>query len=551
MPFTAQYTYIIKDRYSAALSKITRGTNKFTAATKKAVRHTAALGKKIGITGRKMANMRNIVGGAALAYGLFKFTKNASTLEDKMADVSRVTGLVGGELRAMQEQLQKMGRATGKSAEGLAEIAYEGGKLGIVNEDLGSFVLMVAKTAAAFDMLDGEAGRAIGSIRAKMGLTVGGAEELMNRLNFLADNTTATGGRMIEVVERTSGTFSTLNIPSETVAGWAAFADQIEVTGRLAASGLNQMMTKMMVMPGMMEKMLEDPKGAVKDYLKSFENMPEAKRGTRILKIFGNEAGRFVMKAVANMKLLDKAMEMAASDRALGSMDREFQNILNRSSTAGNRIKETWLDITRAIGTGFLRMFDKYSARLIKISDWLLGFVKAHPTLVKVAGILALIAVAVIAIIIPLGFMMIAISALIPVVAALGVATSFMIGLGTLMWIAWSPLILMFGAVALAAAAVAAAIYQITTNWEAMTSTGAGKDLFDYLTNRDPERLAQPNRTEAENAALEKSQERIAAKKQAGIAASGEIRVSASEGSKIDSANMSLNAGNNLATVSQ
>jgi TP901 family phage tail tape measure protein len=551
MPFTAQYTYIIKDRYSAALSKITRGTNKFTAATKKAVRHTAALGKKIGIAGRKMANMRNIVGGAALAYGLFKFTKNASTLEDKMADVSRVTGLVGGELRAMQEQLQKMGRATGKSAEGLAEIAYEGGKLGIVNEDLGSFVLMVAKTAAAFDMLDGEAGRAIGSIRAKMGLTVGGAEELMNRLNFLADNTTATGGRMIEVVERTSGTFSTLNIPSETVAGWAAFADQIEVTGRLAASGLNQMMTKMMVMPGMMEKMLEDPKGAVKDYLKSFENMPEAKRGTRILKIFGNEAGRFVMKAVANMKLLDKAMEMAASDRALGSMDREFQNILNRSSTAGNRIKETWLDITRAIGTGFLRMFDKYSARLIKISDWLLGFVKAHPTLVKVAGILALIAVAVIAIIIPLGFMMIAISALIPVVAALGVATSFMIGLGTLMWIAWSPLILMFGAVALAAAAVAAAIYQITTNWEAMTSTGAGKDLFDYLTNRDPERLAQPNRTEAENAALEKSQERIAAKKQAGIAASGEIRVSASEGSKIDSANMSLNAGNNLATVSQ
>jgi hypothetical protein len=298
--------------------------------------------------------------------------------------------------------------------------------------------------------------------------------------------------------------------------------------------------------------MLKDPTGAVKDYLESFATMEPARRAQKVLKIFGNEAGRFVLKAVTNLELLDNAMKKAASDEALGSMDREFQRILERSSTAGKRIKETWLDITRAIGTGFLRMFDKYSARLIKISDWLLGFVKAHPTLVKIAGIMALIAVAVIAIIIPLGFMMIAVSALIPVITALGVATSFIIGLGALMWIAWSPLIIMFGAVALAAASVAAAIYQIKTNWEAMTSSGAGKDLLDYLTNRDPERLAQPNRTEAEDAALEKSQERIAAKKNAGkMTIDGEMRVTAGGGATVESASMTANAGSNIPMVAQ
>jgi TP901 family phage tail tape measure protein len=549
MAFSAEYIYRIKDKYSATMKKISRATVSFSAATKKASRGAMALSKNMGVLGRKMASMRNMIGGAALAFGLWKFTKSASVLEDKMADVSRVTGLTGSKLKAMQEQLQQMGRETGKSAEGLAEIAYEGGKLSVTNDKLTTFVLMVAKTAAAFDMLDSEAGRAIGSIRTKMGLTVDGTEELMNRLNFLADNTSATGDRMIEVVMRVSGTFKTLNVPIEVAAGWAGFADQIEVTGRLAASGLNQMMQKMMTMPGMMEKMLKDPTGAIKNYLESFAKMGEVRRAQKILKIFGNEAGRFVLKAVTNLDLLDSAMKKAGSSEALGSMDREFANILARSSTAGNRIKETWLDITRSIGTGFLRMFDKYSSRLIKISDWLLGFVKAHPTLIKIVSIMALMAVAIIAIVIPLGFMMIAISALIPVIAALGVAGTFLVGLGSLMWIAWAPAIIFFGAFAVALLSVAAAIYQIKTNWDQLTGDGAWDDFVAWSNGRDPDRNIVPAEEGAQSVAVEKQQARIAAKTAAGKQRlEGNINITTPQGTTAD-ANISLDAGDNLATV--
>jgi hypothetical protein len=371
-----------------------------------------------------------------------------------------------------------------------------------------------------------------------MGLTVGGTEELMQRLNFLADNTTATGDRMIEIVMRVSGTFKTLNIPTEVAAGWAGFADQIEVTGRLAASGLNQMMQKMMTMPGMMAKMLKDPTGAVKDYLESFATMEPARRAQKVLKIFGNEAGRFVLKAVTNLELLDNAMKKAASDEALGSMDREFERILARSSTAGKRIKETWIDITREIGTGFLRMFDKYSDRLIENSEWMLNFIKAHPGLVKFVGILALIAVATVAIVIPLGFMMIAISALIPVVATLGVGlTAVGLGVNSIVW----PVLL----AVVAFQAWSSAIKSVIDNFEILKQPGFFKDLKGFLTLTDPEAPTKtPEQELSEEAAIQQQLYRMGQKKQK-VEIGGRIDITSPEGTNVDS-NIGLNTGHQL-----
>jgi len=417
--FTAEYIYKILDNYSGPLSKITSSTKKFQRASARASKTVAKLGDKMGQAGSKMASFGGAIGGAAITAGMFKLAQSSSTMSDAMADVARVANLSDVELAKMQERLQAMGRATGKNAEGLAAIAYEGGKLGIAATQMDAFVLMVAKTATGFDMLDSEAGRAIGSIRAKLGLSISSVNELMQRVNYLADTTSASGAHMIEIIERTSGTFKTLGIPPEVTAGWAAFANQVEVSPELAASGLNMMMTRMMKMPGMLDKMLKDPKNAVTNFLKTFEKMPAAQRGAAILKTFGTEAGRFVMKAVANTKLLNEAMDKAGSAKGLGSLDREFANILRRSSTAGKRIKQTFIDIARAIGNTFIKVFDKYSARLIKASEYVLAFVKAHPGLVKLAAGVGAILAAIVAVVVPLGILFSMLAAGLPVISAL------------------------------------------------------------------------------------------------------------------------------------
>jgi len=424
MAFTAEYIYRIMDRYSGPLDRISRSTDKFRSKAAAAASRVDRLSNRLEKSSQTMANFRTAIGGAAITAGMFQFAKTASTIEDAMADVERVTGLTGVALERMQERLQRMGRETGRSAEGLAAIAFEGGKLGITNDKLVDFVLMVTKTAAAFDMVDSEAGRAIGSIRAKLGLSVQDVNTLMQRVNFLADNTSAAGNQMIEIIERTSGTFKTLNIPPEVTAGWAAFANQVEVTPELAASGLNMMMARMMKIPGMLDKMLKDPQNAVIDFLKRFEKMPEAQRGAAILKVFGQEAGRFVLKAVSNTKLLDDAMAKGRAAEALGSMDREFTNILKRSSTAGKRIKETFIDISRTIGAVFLRVFDKYSARIQKATEFVLRFVKTHPGLVKIAGVAAIILAGLTAIVVPLGILFSIIAGGLPILTALMTAVS-------------------------------------------------------------------------------------------------------------------------------
>ena len=474
--FTVEYLYKISDKYSGPLGKIKRKTDKFKRSVVSTSTALKGMTTKLGVMGRKMAGLKNIVGGAALIFGMFKFTKSASDLEDKMADVQRVTDLSGKRLKVFQKLLQKMGRETGKSALGLAEIAYEGGKLNIPTDKLAAFVLMVTKTASSFDMLESEAGSSIGQIKTKMGLTVSETEKLMNRVNFLADNTTATGSRMIEVIQRVSGTFKTLHVPIEVAAGWAGFADQIEVTGRLAASGLNQMMQKMITMPGMMDKMLKDPTGAIKNYLNSFTKMPETVRAKKILKIFGDEAGRFVLKAVTNLDLLDEAMKKAASKEALGSMDREWANILARSSTAGKKIKETSTDISRAIGIVFLRMFDKYSDRLIKMSEGMLKFTKANPGLIKTLGILAALTVAVFAIIIPLGFLAMSIEA----IAAVLTSTAFLAVIGAIGW-CFTAAAIPVNVFAIAIGAVALAVYRLVKNWDALTAPGFLKDMGGWI----------------------------------------------------------------------
>lgn len=422
MAFSAEYVYRILDQYSGPLARITRATAKFQDMSLRASGSMRRLGGKLKAAGDSMTGLSTVIGGAAITAGLFKFTKSASDMKDAMADVSRVTGLTGMGLDNMQAQLQLMGRQTGRNAEGLAAMAYEGGKLGITNQDMIGFVGTVLKTASAFDMADQEAGRSIGSIKAKLGLTVPAVDELMQRVNYLADTTSASGNQMINIIERTSGTFKVLKIPPEITAGWAAFADQIEVSPEKAATGLNMMMARLMKMPGMLNKMLKDPQNTVIDFLQKFGSMPEATRGTAVLKMFGEEAGRFVLKTITNMDLLDTSMKKAASTKALGSMDREFANILARSSTMAKRLKQTFFDISRTIGTVFLKVFDKYSKRLFEASQWILSFIKNHPGLVKVAGTMGLIAVAVTAFIVPLGVLMSIIGTALPVLSAIAAA---------------------------------------------------------------------------------------------------------------------------------
>ena len=350
------YLIQLQDKFSRQAEKINRAMQKIKVATdktaksfvkfsKKAKKSLDRVGKQAAKTGAKI-----LAAAAIIAIGASKAIKQSTNMEDAMADVARVVTATKADISKFEEKLETMSEALGKNKIGLAQMAFEGGKLGIALKDMEPFLDLVTKTAIAFDLQDQEAGRAIGSIRAKMGLMNKDVKILLDSINFLADNTSASGARMINIVERISGEMALLGIPPEATASLAGFADQIEVTSELAASGIRMFLSRMQRFPGMTTKLMNDPLGTVRGTLQAIAKMGPEVRAKFIQKAFGDEAGRFVKKMVSKVDLFGKTVTTAFSTKAVDSMTRELENQLNRSSKVFQRFSETGTNTMDAIG---------------------------------------------------------------------------------------------------------------------------------------------------------------------------------------------------------
>lgn len=360
------------------------------------------LNRKIEKTSGKLKKLEEVSGKAAkigavmfassvlVGLGFKKAVTQSVKMEDAMADVARVVTGSDTELAAFEETLELLSETLGKSKIGLAQMAFEGGKLGTSLKDLEPFLQMVSKTAISFDLQDQEAGRAIGSIRAKMGLMNKDTQTLLDSVNFLADTTSASGARMINVIERVSGTMALLKVPPKTVAALAGFADQLEVTSELAASGMNMFINRMKRFPGFTTKLMNKPLETIRATLGAIAKMGPEVQATFIRKAFGDEAGRFVNKMVANVALFDKTIKLALSPKAAGSMQRELENKLRRSSSSFQIFSKTSTNSLDAIGDAIKPLTVAVAKFFTPLVDGIGEIAKKNPALVQFALTLTL-----------------------------------------------------------------------------------------------------------------------------------------------------------------
>lgn len=357
--FNISYKFVAIDKFSRISKKIGRNLGRVGRAAK------AAAASMISFGGA-MAALATAGAGAAM----WNMAKAASQLADGMRDVSRVTSSSGPEIDALKKKFRDMAKETGVSAVNLASVAYEGGKMGVAGKDMEGFVRTVVKVGLGFDMAQSTAANSLGKIKDVMKLTFSETEELMQRTNYLADNITGvTGESMVEILLRTAGVAKSLKLPPDVAAGWAAFANRMEITPQLAASGINMMTQRMMAVPGMMEKILDDPRMAMEDYLSRIAALEPLKREKYIVKTFGVESARFVRKAVTSMDQLRDSMEKAMSKKALGSLDREYSKIMDSASQKALQLRESARDAAITLGDKLLEVFIKLHPYLMKITE--------------------------------------------------------------------------------------------------------------------------------------------------------------------------------------
>lgn len=341
-----------------------------------------AAGGRMSRFGAAASGLSGVGGGMAMS-GILKQT---AAVENAMIDLGRATDLPAADLKKFEERFMTLSEKIGITTDKLAIMAYEGSKTGIDTKDLERYVRITANAAVSFEILEDEAGRALGSIKAKMGLNIDQLGELMDRVNFVADATSADGERMINIIERLSGVFKTLKVPPEVAAGFAAVADQLEYSPELAASGMQMVINKMMQVPKLAEKMIVDPANTLRDTFVKLSKLPEAQRIAVATKMFGSEAARFAVKMSASMGLFDETMKKAADSKAIDSMEREMASKLKSLSMLWRNLKNGVLNVMVAIGEGLAPDIKRLGDYFRELTPKIREFVREHPMLVKIAA---------------------------------------------------------------------------------------------------------------------------------------------------------------------
>lgn len=341
--------------------------------------------------------------GVGAGVGISAVLKQTAAVENAMIDMGRATNLPSAELKKFEERFMSLSEQIGISTDKLAIMAYEGSKTGIDTADLDKYVKITANAAVSFEVLEEEAGRALGSIKAKMGLNIDQLKEMMDRVNYVADATSADGERMINIIERLSGTFKTLKVDPSVAAGLAAVADQLEFSPELAASGMQMVVSKMMMAPALAKKMIEAPAETIRSVMKKLGNLPEAQRIAAATKMFGAEAARFAVKMASSMDLFDETMKKAADAQAMDSMEREMASKLNSLTMLWKNMKNAITNVMVAIGEGLAPDIKRFGEYLNEITPKIRAFVREHPGIVKFAAGVAL-AVAAITLAVPIAW---------------------------------------------------------------------------------------------------------------------------------------------------
>lgn len=441
MGFSTSYTYNIKDRYSSKLAKIRKVTDAFKRTVSKAASKTRIFTKsmkgmykatkKAGrgikkVTG-KLSGMQNLIGSAAVGMATLFPIKAAIDFESVMADVEKVIkGITPKQFNKLKKEIKLASREAGALPVDVAKIAVAGGKMNIPINKLKGFIDLTSMAAKAFDVLDGDIAMDMARIANRIKLPISKINEMMDAINFLADNTAASAGGMIEVIGRVSTTMSGIKMPPELISGWAAFAEQVEVTPRLAASGLKMMIEKMRLMPRLAKKMAMDPHKTIVDELKRISKIPALKRPKYLTKIFGVEPSRFIAASIDKMELLEKTIgKVSKKHKFLGSMMRELEIKKKTAAFKLKQLRAAYIGLAIDIGTTLLPVIKEIAPVFGKIATAISKFVKKNPELTKFIVLSGLAFAAVAPLALAIGALFNPVTLIVGAMALLGVKLGF------------------------------------------------------------------------------------------------------------------------------
>lgn len=301
--------------------------------------------------------------------------KKAIEIESAFAGITKVVDGTNEQMSKLKTDLIDMTSVLPKTAVELMQIAEAGGKLGVPVDKIKEYVDVVAKASTAFEMPAEVAGEAFGKIGAMLGYEITQLRQYGDIVNALADSTSADAKNIIDITKRTAGVMGTLKFNVGTIAGLSAFADQMSVSSEVGATALNDILNGIRgTEQGL--KILQQKGGyGLIEIANKFKKLEGVARTKAIEDLFGRgEGSRMFEKLINQTDVLKASLDSALSEKTLGSMQREFENV---SNTTANKIRLMSNGVERLaikIGDALLPNINElivYIAPIIdKISIW-------------------------------------------------------------------------------------------------------------------------------------------------------------------------------------
>jgi TP901 family phage tail tape measure protein len=323
------------------------------------------------------------VGGAYAAMsGAQRALKSSVSLEREMYNVQRATDSSGEALKAQEQAILDLARATGKTKEELAQLYAAAGFAGRPAHELGQFTDYAAKATVAWGTNAQETGQALAEIGNIYEANQRRIEAIGDAINTVADSSASSEKDLVEILRRVGGAGKGLGISAENMLAFGAALKEVGVGTEVASTGLNAMLTKISVADDKFDEALKkvglqpkkfrdsvdkDATGSIMTLLKALSKIDGTKRISVLKDMFGMEYADDISRMVGGLDRITKLLGIANDKaRSLGSVRSGFGlalqkdfNKLDRATQSmdvlmvrvGNHLKE--------IGGGFAEVINK------------------------------------------------------------------------------------------------------------------------------------------------------------------------------------------------
>ncbi len=344
----------------------------------------------------------------AAAGGLAVVAAAAMEFEEAMAGVKKTVDGSPEQIKQLSTEIKQLSIDLGLSSEAVADIAAQGGQLGIPIEQLGEFTEMAGKMSIAFGISADEAAESAAKLANVFGISMQDVEALGDAINTLGNNTAATEPDIVNSMIRIGGTAKQFGLAEEQAASLSAAFIALGKTPEVAATAINGLLTKLQTadvqgkafqdaLDGMglsANKLAEDinanPQAALSDFLETLSKLDSQQRSVATFKLFGQEYADDVNLLVGSFDTYNDALALTEDKtKTAGAMQTEFEAQMDTAAASTARAEAAIAVLTQTLGQYLLPIISATASGVAGVASAVNSFAESFPMITQLVVLVA------------------------------------------------------------------------------------------------------------------------------------------------------------------